>query len=264
MAEDNRSEVYHDLHGRQLAAQELQNHESARRLFNILFEYVQPSSLLDVGCGLGTWLRVAQDLGIRDVRGLEGNWLDPAKLVVDPALVTISDLEQGFALQRKFDLVVCLEVAEHLSKAVAETFVACLAAHGDVVLFSAAIPFQGGHHHVNEQFQDYWAGLFARHGLRPLDVVRPQIWTDATVLWWLRQNTLLFAHDRVLAANEKLRHEQAIARPLALVHPAVYMTQLRRAHQRLALHAQTIKQLSEGGTFSVTKRPDGQLGITKL
>src|SRR6185437_16419734 len=100
--------------------------------------------------------------------------------------------------------------------------------HGDVVLFSAAIPGQGGHHHVNEQFPDYWSAHFARHGFRPLDLIRPRIWNDNAVLWWLRQNTLVFAHDRVIAGNEKLRRESLIPRPLSLVHPAVYLMKTRQ------------------------------------
>ena len=67
---------------------------------------------------------------------------------------------------RRFDLVNCLEVAEHLDASRADSFVDDLCALGDVVVFSAAIPGQGGTHHVNEQFQSYWQERFRRNGSR--------------------------------------------------------------------------------------------------
>src|SRR5262245_51325328 len=205
MTTDPRHPIYDHLHGDQLSRQDARNRASARTILGIVFGYVSPRSVLDVGCGLGTWLSVAQGLGVADVRGVEGPWLDASRLCVDGALVTACDLERGFSLDRRFDLAVCLEVAEHLAAEAAEPLVASLAAHSDLVLFSAAIPHQGGHHHVNEQFPDYWAAHFARHGFRPVDLIRPRIWDDPAVLGWLRQNTLLFAHERAIAANDGLR-----------------------------------------------------------
>ena len=94
--------------------------------------------------------------------------------------------------------------------------IATLAAHGDCVLFSAAIPFQGGHHHVNEQFLDYWIKLFAEHGYRPLDIVRGHIWEDASILWWLRQNCIVFCSDRLLEGNESCARNATSSAPYRL------------------------------------------------
>jgi SAM-dependent methyltransferase len=264
MNSESRDEIYKDLHGRQLLQQEAQNRESAHRILGILFEYARPDSVLDVGCGLGTWMSVASSLGVHDVHGIEGHRLDPSQLVVEQSLVTSVDLEQGFALNRRFDVAFCLEVAEHLSASAADQLVASLAAHTDVVLFSAAIPFQGGHHHVNEQFPDYWRIRFARHGFQPVDFIRPRIWNDPEVLWWLRQNTLLFAHDRAVAANEQLRQEAAIPRSLSVVHPDVYLSRLQQATRTLSEHAELVKLLSQGGTFGVVTAPGGKLTISRL
>jgi len=255
--------MYKDLHGRQLLQQETENRESASTILGILFEYARPSSVLDVGCGLGTWMSVAKSLGVADVRGLEGEWLNPSQLVVDPNLVSHVDLEQGFALNRRFDLVICLEVAEHVSASAADQLVASLTAHSDLVLFSAAIPLQGGHHHVNEQFPDYWRIRFEQHGCQPLDFIRPRIWNDTRVLWWLRQNTLLFVHESAIAANEQFRKEAAVARPLSVVHPDVYLSRLQQATRTLNEHAALVKLLSQGGTFAVATAPDGKLTISR-
>ena len=67
----------------------------------------------------------------------------------------------------------------------------------DVVLFSAAIPGQGGTHHLNERWPSYWANLFGSAGYDVLDVVRANIWDDARVEWWYRQNLLVFGTKRV-------------------------------------------------------------------
>jgi 2-polyprenyl-3-methyl-5-hydroxy-6-metoxy-1,4-benzoquinol methylase len=239
-----------------------ENRASAERILGILFEYVKPRSVLDVGCGRGAWLAVARELGIADVHGVESNLFDRARLVIDPALVTICDLEQGLSLGRRFDLALCLEVGEHLSENSSQTLVSSLARHSDLILFSAAIPLQGGDGHINERFPDYWADFFAREGHRPLDFIRPRIWNEPNILWWFPQNTLVFAHDRVLAANEKLRQEQQTARMLSVVHPHVYLPRLQHARYLLTEQQKLIGLLRPGGTFTVTPLADGRLTIS--
>jgi SAM-dependent methyltransferase len=261
---DDRPSVYQDLHRGQLSRQEELNRTSARRVLSILFDFVRPRSVLDVGCGLGTWLRVAQEQGVPEVAGIEGAWLDRSLLQVAPDLVTTLDLEPGFRLERRFDLVICLEVAEHLPASAAEVFVASLAAHADVVLFSAAVPNQGGHHHVNEQFPNYWAERFARNGFVPVDLIRPRVWDDSAVLWWLRQNILVFANDRGLKENPGLRAEREVARPLNLVHPETYFRQVRAAKQAAELYERLIQTFGDGGEFRVVKLPDKQYSVSRV
>lgn len=238
-----------------------ENRASAERILRILFEYVKPQSLLDVGCGRGAWLAVAEELGVSDIRGVESTAFDRSRLVIDPAVVAFCDLERGLSLGRRFDLVLCLEVGEHLAADSASTLIASLARHSDLVLFSAAIPLQGGDGHVNERFPDYWAALFEAEGYRPLDFLRPRIWNDPQVLWWFPQNTLVFAHDRLLACNERLRQEHGTARMLSVVHPNVYLPRLRHAEHLLAEQRKLMQFLDQGGTFQVTPMAGGRLNI---
>jgi SAM-dependent methyltransferase len=261
---DDRPNVYQQLHRDVLPQQEQLNRTSAETILELLFSYVKPRSVLDVGCGLGTWLAVLREHGLTDVQGIEGEWLDPSTLVVEPSMIAKCDLQSGFSCGRRFDLVVSLEVAEHLSPEAAAPFVASLAKHGDLVLFSAAIPSQGGYHHVNERFPNYWADLFARHGFQACDCIRPYIWTDQKVHWWLRQNTLLFAHQRALTAYPQLAEQVAIARPLAIVHPEVYLTRLHEAGRARKDLEQLMSRLSQGGTFEVTPLPGGRFRIHRL
>jgi hypothetical protein len=111
-------------------------------------------------------------------------------------------LESDFSPHRDFDLVECLEVAEHLEETAADRFVESLTSHTGTVLFSAAVPGQGGTHHVTEQWPSYWIPKFGRAGFQPFDVIRPRIWKDRRVVVWYRQNILIFANGRVFDPPE--------------------------------------------------------------
>ena len=253
---DPREPIYGDLH-QQLDEQERHNRTSAGIIVPLLFERYTPRSVLDVGCGLGTWLSVVKELGVSDIVGVEGSWLDPKLARVPAACITTADLEQPFDLRRRFDLAMTLEVAEHLSDKAAESFVESLTRHADVVLFSAAIPFQGGHHHVNERFPEYWRKLFALRGYAVFDFIRPQIWERREVLLWLRQNILVFARPSLAMPGGPFAGLESSG-PLNLVHPDMYMgrvQQLQDEHQRF------IDALSAGKTLTGERQPDGQLFI---
>lgn len=165
---------------------------AAARIFGSLPAALKRDRVADIGCGTGTFLA---DSGAAYRFGMEGNWVEPAMLD-DPGIdFRPHNLEQPFE-GPKVDLVLSLEVAEHLPPSRAESFVADLAAMAPAVLFSAAIPGQGGVGHVNEQWPSYWAGLFAAHGLKPYDIIRDQIWTDDAIPAWYRQNAILFLDSR--------------------------------------------------------------------
>ena len=134
-----------------------------------------PGSVLDVGCGRGAWLEAWKARGIPTVVGVDGDHLDRSRLRIGGSEFRIDDLSRPFDLGRRFDLVQCLEVAEHVPAAAARDLVASLVRHGDVVLFSAAPPGQGGEHHVNEQPREYWMAQFAAHGFAAFDCVRPAV-----------------------------------------------------------------------------------------
>lgn len=262
---DARTGVYQDLHESQLTAQERANRQSAECILDILWEYMQPASALDVGCGLGSWLVALQSRGVADVRGIDGPWLASSAVVCDPSLVQVCDLESDFSLGRSFDLLVCLEVAEHLSPSVAERFIGSLVRHAPAILFSAAIPFQGGHHHVNEQFLTYWISLFARHGYDPVDLFRERIWNDRRVIWWLRQNLVVFAHKDLIMSNQKLRQATGALRgPASIVHPDIYLSRMELLSRQLAQYRELEGLLRQGGTFRSTVADNGDINVQKM
>jgi SAM-dependent methyltransferase len=188
-------------------------------------ELLAPRSVVDVGCGTGTWLAAFRAEGVEDVLGIDGAHMTPELLEVPVERFVVADLEGDWGLDRTFDLAVSLEVAEHLRPAAAEGFVRRLAAVAPAILFSAAIPLQGGGDHPNEQWPRYWADLFERQGHVVVDWVRPRVWDDDDVEVWYAQNILMFATPACLAEHPELAREYELHRtsPLSIVHPRVYL-----------------------------------------
>lgn len=174
----------------------------ARETFRILFPEGFPQSVLDVGCGAGTWLRAAIDRGAAEVVGVEGVDLPADEMFVAKDNVLRADLNRPLDLGRRFELVLCLETAEHLEPDSARTIVDTLIAHGDRILFSAAVPGQPGSHHVNCRWPDYWQLLFNQRGFACDDAVRWAIWDHSEIEVWYRQNLMIAVRDGDRAGEE--------------------------------------------------------------
>lgn len=176
-----------------LHTSEVHNTASANVLVPFIYNIVKPHSVLDVGCGLGDFLSVFEQCGVEQILGIDGKWAPIDKLYISPDHFREIDLRFSFDLSTKFDLLLCLEVAEHLPAASADTFIKSLTKHADVIIFSAAIPNQGGQNHLNEQPFEYWRRKFQEYGFLFYDVFRPKFWNEEAVAWWYRQNMFLVA-----------------------------------------------------------------------
>ena len=206
---------------------------SARVVLGELFRIFRPHSVLDVGCGVAPWLSAAQELGVTELQGIDGDYVVRKQLLIDPVYFIPADLEQQrltdvLAPGRRFDLAMCLEVAEHLSFMRAPGLVEDLTSLSDVVLLGAAIPFQGGEHHVNEQWPEYWALMFRKAGFACADFLRPKVWAHADVDWWYAQNTLVFYREDSAAAAILAPYRVPEGCSLALVHPNNYLNQIHK------------------------------------
>jgi SAM-dependent methyltransferase len=164
---------------------------SAKEVVPLFLSYFKPQNVLDVGCGLGTWLNVFKENKC-DVYGIDGDYVQKKDLIIDQNEFKDYDLNLQFDLQRKFELVISLEVAEHILPENAKQFIDSVCIHGDVILFSAAIPGQEGTLHYNEQYNEYWVDLFLQNDYECFDFLRHIIWNNNKISWWYRQNILIF------------------------------------------------------------------------
>lgn len=196
---------------------------SAEAVVPLVQSLVRPSSVVDVGCGVGTWLSQFIQCGATDVVGVDGAYVRDDLLQIPRDRFLACDLGQPLPIRRSFDLATCLEVAEHLPQARAAGLVADLVSLAPVILFSSAIPEQGGIGHINEQWPEYWESLFRSHNYQCLDCIRPLVWRDVRVDPWYRQNLLLFVREDQLARFAGVR----TAMPLSVVHPSVFRGRVR-------------------------------------
>lgn len=193
----------------------IHNKRAAHLVLPYLFRSWKPNSVLDVGCGLGTWLTVCEELGIQDYLGVDGDYVNLTKLTIPQSKFKTLDLRNPFDLRRRFDLVLCLEVAEHLPEAAANSLVQSLVNHGKVILFSAAIPGQGGQNHINEQWPEYWQEKFAAYGYYFHDTIRPEFWNNPSVDLWYRQNVFFVKPEK-----------PAVKPMLSIVHPELFASHI--------------------------------------
>ncbi|MBO9716750.1 MAG: class I SAM-dependent methyltransferase [Pseudoxanthomonas sp.] len=178
---------------------------SARSVVPRVAALLSPDSVLDVGCGVGAWCSVWLENGARTVAGADGDYVERERLLIGTERFIPTNLAQPFSAGERFDLVMSLEVAEHIPEPHADTFVANLVRHGEVILFSAAVPGQGGEFHVNERPLEYWRTKFAAHGYQCFDPVRPLLRNDGSVAPWYRFNTLLYvAQSRIPTLPTKI------------------------------------------------------------
>jgi SAM-dependent methyltransferase len=168
---------------------------SAQIVVPLIIDRLKINSVLDVGCGAGAWLGEYRRLGLPTYVGVDGEYVTNSSLLIPPSSFVPLDITKSFDLQRRFDLVQCLEVGEHIPPAASRTLVENLVRHGDAVLFSAAIPGQGGENHINEQPYEFWRALFAEYGYSGYDFLRPLLRRESSVEVWYRHNAILYVAD---------------------------------------------------------------------
>jgi len=231
---------------------------SADVVVPLVMDLVRPASVVDVGCGIGTWLSVFKAHGVHDIVGIDGDYVDRARLWMPVEHFVPFDLTEPVELGRTFDLAVSVEVAEHLPAEVADVFVASLAKLASVVLFSAAAPYQGGIHHVNEQWPEYWAQRFECHGFVAIDALRAALWHDQRVEWWYAQNMLLYARNEALAIHQELArlYRATERRPIGLMHPggALLSPELHTYHVGQAGPSELVRALPAAFVRALRKR----------
>ncbi|MFZ1798895.1 MAG: methyltransferase domain-containing protein [Chitinophagaceae bacterium] len=217
------------------------NLQAPNEIVPFLIQAFHPKSVVDVGCGLGTFLNIFLQNGVEDIAGVDGAWVDKSKLFIPSKYFITADLECPLDFQRKFDLVICLEVAEHLEETFANVLVDNLCALGDIIIFSSAIKNQGGQNHINEQPFTYWVEKFKQKGFIFYDVFRTKFWNNASVNWWYKQNMFLVMKD-LIPVETFFPGAKPVTDIQEYIHPELFKMQ----SGNLNMLKQQLKKIKEG------------------
>lgn len=216
---------------------------AAERTLTLVQDIVSLRSVVDVGCGLGTWLSVLAPHAV-EVTGVDGDYVDRKLLEIPPGRFVAHDLRNPLPDLGVFDLAMSLETAEHLPQERAAGFVADLTRLAPLILFSAAAPEQGGTHHINEQWPGYWTSLFHDQGFRTIDCLRHRLWEEKEIPWWYSQNVFIAVREDQFNTNVALRDLSArFGPPASLVHPRNYLEKCRRAAHSNEIHNHSLSRV---------------------
>lgn len=195
---------------------------SAKNILPIVREYIQFDSVVDVGCGIGSWLKESLDVGALKILGIDGNAPEES-LLIDKSMFLKAQLDQPLELTDKFDLCISLEVGEHISEEYVEVYLKNLVSLSDVILFSAAIPGQGGEGHINEQWPSYWVEKFDKFGYIAVDILRQQIWDREDIGWPYQQNIMFYVKKEVFDNTNIFKYDGELPKVMNLVHPKYWL-----------------------------------------
>ena len=216
-----------------------QSFESAKIILNELKKLISFNSVIDVGCGTGSWLRAAQTLSEKiNLIGIDGEYAKNTFNCKEAKFISL-DLEQNFMnkIDCKSDLVVCMEVAEHLKPTRSTTFIENLCNLSDIILFSAAVKHQRGTLHINEQPQSYWIDKFKKNNYSAYYLPRKKLWTNNKIIKtpYYISNSFLFIKDGNTNIknlnNFKVKEDDVVD----IVHP-VYLDWLQDKNSPFRTH----------------------------
>lgn len=207
------------------------NMSSAKVIVPLIYKAVNPKSVIDIGCGIGVWLSEFKKNGVEVINGVDGEWVLKNKLLIDRENIEICDFENKdqrvhFIENKKYDLAVCLEMAEHVSYGRADYIVETLTKASDVVYFSGATPYSGGMHHVNEQWQTYWTTKFSNKGFVVIDYIRPKVWNNRNVCYFYAEESFIFVKKERIEEFPLLKKEIRDDVIYNMVHPIHFKDQI--------------------------------------
>jgi len=222
--------------------------KSAKIVLPVILD-ILPSvkSAVDFGCGVGAWLSVLKNLGVSEIKGYDGGWAEKKLLIPRECFTAVEFDKETISVEKKFDLAMSLEVAEHLPESSARNFIKMLTDASDIVLFSAAIPFQGGVNHINERWQSWWRDIFDTYGFIGTNFLQKKLWNVSDVAFWYRQNTVLYVKREKLETIAIPKECFSDDNPFDCVHPELHILLRNRQLPLLSLYKtafiRTIKKL---------------------
>ncbi|HEX3992497.1 MAG TPA: glycosyltransferase family 2 protein [Acetobacteraceae bacterium] len=176
--------------------------------FRYLAEKYRPQSVLDVGCGIGAYVTIFKNLGVKNVFGADCI-AKSATMLRDDEYRKV-DLARPFSLGCKYDIVMCLEVAAHSPVDAAAKLLASLSSHaGGLIVFSAAAPGQPGHGRIGcipiEQWLRHWQALGWSPSLQETMAMRA-----LSTLSWFKHNIVVLRQGADRCSEAALRELESI------------------------------------------------------
>ena len=143
--------------------------------------------------------------GVRkiEILGIDGDYVHRDRLKIPAKNFLAADLRAPIFLEKRFDLAISTEVAEHLEEEQEEVYLENITKTSDQILFTAAVPGQMGVNHINEQWQSYWIKKFRERGYYCDYSIRDYFWNDKRINSWRRQNILYFSKKETKLAEGK-------------------------------------------------------------
>lgn len=201
-------------------------------------------TVLDLGCGMGAWSAVVESDESKSVQLVDHPSVPKSNLLVKNKDNFLGiDLDKELPPSARWDLIICIEVLEHFSTKRALELKDFIISCTDLVLFSAAIPGQGGVGHINCQRHSYWHHQFKQAGFKYYDGFKSAIVHDESIPFWIRQNLFIYytaKYDFIFAdkpnytpANFELIHAGMLRNEIGLkswlnMGPAVWLNFIRR------------------------------------
>lgn len=201
------------------------SYNNAKKIFKYLLENgIKIDSAIDIGGGTGAWLKALQDLNNARILTVDNSKYDRKGIIEESEFfecdITTMDINKIINTYGRFNIAITIETAEHIDEKYADKFVDNLCCVSDVIMFSAAIKFQGGNGHVNEQRQSYWAEMFKKRNYYPIDCIRSHFWYDVDIHYHYKENCILYVKDYLVEEYKKIFADSLM--PMDVVHPEMF------------------------------------------
>lgn len=209
----------------------LRTYNAAQKIAPIISESIGiPKSIVDLGGGAGAFLKAFKELGTKEVVCIDHPSIKTEDLLINQDEFIPCNLNKQLPSPIKSELAISTEFAEHVSQARSKSIVDFLTNCSDIILFSSAIPGQGGIEHINEQRPSFWRNLFQARGYEQVDNIRQKIIFDRSIPFWFRQNLFLYVNQKLLEQGKlnipvqsqfippefEIVHSRILERPLTL------------------------------------------------
>lgn len=173
--------------------------KDAEQFAEVVLDIYDPTSILELGCGTGTLLYPYLERGIH-VHGVDLSETAKEESALPDSAFEIHDLTQPYTPNQEYDIVICVEVLEHIPPKAADTIVESISSAGDTAIVTAAPPGQGGTHHVNEQPSGYWIEKFEQHGMEYISCQSTRIKNtlELSEISWVQKNLLVFENQHLV------------------------------------------------------------------